>query len=107
MSAVPTLRLGCNMLNLVVRADSKGNPRPSIESEAFPDQRDRRRMLFVLSGSLCAVWLVGLVVRFSMGGLTHILLGVALVLFFAGVAQGQPGGASGRVGAKRRVRPGV
>lgn len=46
-------------------------------------------MLMTLAFILIALWLIGLVSSYTMGGLIHVLLVVAIVVFLVRVIQGR------------------
>ncbi len=46
-------------------------------------------MLMTLALILIALWLLGLVTSYTMGGLIHILLVIAIVVFLVRVVQGR------------------
>jgi hypothetical protein len=46
-------------------------------------------MLFTLAILLCVLWALGLLTSYTMGGLIHILLVVAVVVLLVGVIQGR------------------
>jgi hypothetical protein len=46
-------------------------------------------MLWTLAVILLVLWLLGLVTSYTMGGLIHILLVVALVVLVIGIIQGR------------------
>jgi hypothetical protein len=48
-------------------------------------------MLWTIAVVLLVLWLVGLVSSYTMGGLIHVLLVVALVVVVIGVLQGRRG----------------
>ena len=49
-------------------------------------------MLWTIAVVLLVLWLVGLVSSYTMGGLIHVLLVIALVVLVLGVIQGRRGG---------------
>ncbi|MGO9842666.1 MAG: lmo0937 family membrane protein [Candidatus Acidiferrales bacterium] len=46
-------------------------------------------MLWTIFIVLCVLWLLGMVTSYTMGGLIHILLVVALVIFVINLFQGR------------------
>jgi len=46
-------------------------------------------MLWTLLVVLCVLWLLGMVTSYTLGGLIHLLLVVALVLFLINMVQGR------------------
>jgi len=46
-------------------------------------------MLWTIFVVLCVLWLLGMVTSYTMGGLIHVLLVVALVLFVFNLIQGR------------------
>lgn len=46
-------------------------------------------MLFTLAVTLLVLWLLGVVGTYTIGGLVHLLLVVALVLFVVGLLSGR------------------
>jgi hypothetical protein len=46
-------------------------------------------MLWTIFVVLCALWLLGMVTSYTMGGLIHILLVVALAIFVINLIQGR------------------
>jgi hypothetical protein len=48
-------------------------------------------MLLTIAVVLLVLWLVGLVSSYTMGGLIHVLLVIALVMLVLGVLQGRRG----------------
>ncbi len=75
------------MANVVIREDGAGVLRSTTESEAFPDGSERRKILFALSVLVFVGWLISAALPFSMSGLNHLLLGVAVVLGLMGLSQ--------------------
>ena len=51
--------------------------------------RLERAMLWTIVVVLCVLWLLGIVTSYTMGGLIHVLLVVALVLFVFNLIQGR------------------
>ena len=47
-------------------------------------------MLFTIAIILCVLWALGLLTSFTMGGLIHILLVLALVVVVVRLLQGRP-----------------
>jgi hypothetical protein len=48
-------------------------------------------MLFTLAIILLVLWLLGLVTSYTLGGLLHILLVIAIIMFLVGILQGRRG----------------
>jgi len=48
-------------------------------------------MLWTICVVLMVLWLLGLVTSYTMGGLIHILLAIAIIVFLVGVIQGRRG----------------
>lgn len=46
-------------------------------------------MLFTLAVVLLVLWLLGLVSSYTLGGVLHLLLVLAIVLFIVGLVQGR------------------
>lgn len=46
-------------------------------------------MLWTIFVALCVLWLLGMVTSYTMGGLIHVLLVVALILFVFNLIQGR------------------
>lgn len=46
-------------------------------------------MLFTIAVVLLILWLVGLVTSYTLGGILHILLVLAIILFIVGLVQGR------------------
>jgi len=46
-------------------------------------------MLWTIVVVLCALWLLGMVTSYTMGGLIHVLLVVALIAFVINLVQGR------------------
>jgi len=46
-------------------------------------------MLFTIAAVILVLWLLGLITSYTLGGVLHILLVVALVLFIVGIVQGR------------------
>ena len=46
-------------------------------------------MLYTIAVVLLVLWLLGLITSYTLGGVLHILLVVALVMFVLGLAQGR------------------
>jgi uncharacterized membrane protein YtjA (UPF0391 family) len=46
-------------------------------------------MLWTIFVVLCVLWLLGMVTTYTMGGLIHVLLVVALILFVFNLIQGR------------------
>jgi uncharacterized protein DUF5670 len=46
-------------------------------------------MLFTIAVILLVLWLLGLITSYTLGGVLHILLVVALVLFVLGLVRGR------------------
>ena len=46
-------------------------------------------MLFVLAAILLIAWLLGIVGTYTIGGIVHVLLVIALVLFVVGLLSGR------------------
>jgi hypothetical protein len=46
-------------------------------------------MLWTICVVLLVLWALGLVTSYTMGGLIHILLGIAVIMFLIGVIQGR------------------
>ena len=66
--------------------------RQDVERSVIPERRSEREqiMLFTLAIILCLLWALGLLTSFTMGGLIHILLVVALVVVVVRLLQGRP-----------------
>ena len=47
-------------------------------------------MLYTIATVLLILWLLGLVTSYTLGGVLHILLVVAIVLFILGLVRGRP-----------------
>jgi Family of unknown function (DUF5670) len=52
-------------------------------------QKERTTMLYTLAILLCLLWVLGLVSSYTMGGLIHILLVVAVVMVLVRIIQGR------------------
>lgn len=52
-------------------------------------QKERKKMLWTLAVILLVLWVLGLVSSYTMGGLLHVLLVVALVVVVIQVIQGR------------------
>jgi len=48
-------------------------------------------MLFTLAIILLVLWLLGLVTSYTLGGVLHILLVLAIIMFLVGIIQGRRG----------------
>jgi hypothetical protein len=48
-------------------------------------------MLWTIFVVLCVLWLLGMVTSYTMGGLIHVLLVVALAIFVINLIQGRRG----------------
>jgi Family of unknown function (DUF5670) len=48
-------------------------------------------MLWTIAVILIVLWLLGLVSSYTLGGLIHVLLVIAIVVFLVGVIQGRRG----------------
>jgi Family of unknown function (DUF5670) len=48
-------------------------------------------MLWTIIVVLCVLWLLGMVTSYTMGGLIHVLLVVALIAFVINLVQGRRG----------------
>ena len=61
------------------------------DSSADTESRQQRRknMLFTIAVVLLILWLVGLVTSYTLGGILHILLVLAIILFIVGLVQGR------------------
>ncbi len=46
-------------------------------------------MLWTIFVVLCVLWLLGMVTSYTMGGLIHLLLVVALIIFIVNLFQGR------------------
>jgi hypothetical protein len=46
-------------------------------------------MLWTICVVLMVLWLLGMVTAYTMGGLIHILLGIAVLVFLVGIFQGR------------------
>jgi len=46
-------------------------------------------MLWTIAVILIVLWLLGLVSSYTMGGFIHILLVIAIIVFFVGIIQGR------------------
>lgn len=46
-------------------------------------------MLYTLAVVLLVLWLLGLVTSYTLGGVLHILLVIALIMFVVGLLQGR------------------
>lgn len=46
-------------------------------------------MLWIIATVLIALWLLGLVTSYTMGGFIHVLLVVAIIVFLVNVIQGR------------------
>lgn len=46
-------------------------------------------MLWIIATVLIALWLLGLVTSYTMGGFIHVLLVVAVIVFLVNVIQGR------------------
>ena len=46
-------------------------------------------MLYTLAVVLLVLWLLGLVTSYTLGGVLHVLLVVAIILFVVGLLQGR------------------
>jgi hypothetical protein len=46
-------------------------------------------MLWTICVVLLVLWALGLVTSYTMGGLIHILLGIAVIMFLIGIIQGR------------------
>jgi hypothetical protein len=55
----------------------------------LPAGKRRKKMLITLAVILVALWLLGLVSSYTMGGFIHILLVIALVVIVLQVVQGR------------------
>ena len=47
-------------------------------------------MLYTIAIVLLILWLLGLVTSYTLGGVLHILLVIAIVLFILGLVRGRP-----------------
>ena len=47
-------------------------------------------MLYTIAVVLLILWLLGLVTSYTLGGVLHILLVVAIVMFILGLVRGRP-----------------
>ena len=59
-------------------------------SSADTDSKQQRKnMLFTLAVILLVLWLLGLVSSYTLGGVLHLLLVLAIILFIVGLVQGR------------------
>ncbi len=49
-------------------------------------------MLYTIAIVLLILWLLGLVTSYTLGGVLHILLVVAIIMFILGMVRGRPVG---------------
>ncbi len=47
-------------------------------------------MLYTIAVLLLILWLLGLITSYTLGGVLHILLVVAIVMFILGMVRGRP-----------------
>jgi Family of unknown function (DUF5670) len=53
--------------------------------------KEENQMLWTIAVILIVLWLLGLVSSYTLGGLIHVLLVIAIVVFLVGVIQGRRG----------------
>ena len=46
-------------------------------------------MLYTIAAVLIALWLVGLLTSYTMGGFIHVLLAIAVIVFLVRIIQGR------------------
>ena len=53
------------------------------------EETEGKVMLYTLAVVLLVLWLLGLVTSYTLGGVLHILLVIALIMFVVGLLQGR------------------
>ena len=58
--------------------------------EVDSTQKPKDIMLYTIAIVLLILWLLGLVTSYTLGGVLHILLVVAIIMFILGMVRGRP-----------------
>lgn len=65
------------------RADLKGT------ASVCPSPMENRQMLMTIALVLIVLWVLGMITSYTMGGIIHVLLVVAVIVFLVQVIQGR------------------
>lgn len=76
-------------LNIGYLGKKKRLPRRGTSAVAAAFLRDWNNMLWTIFVVLCVLWLLGMVTSYTMGGLIHLLLVIALIIFIVNLFQGR------------------
>jgi hypothetical protein len=82
-------RHDCSAYSLsIIKLPRSRLPRPSA-ADTHECEEDKMDLLITLAVILLILWLLGLVTSFTLGGLVHILLVLALVVVLIRIIQGR------------------
>jgi hypothetical protein len=68
-----------------VRGDARGAPAGSGANA----KRKENRLLWTIAAVLVVLWLLGLVTSYTLGGVIHVLLVIAIILILVNIIQGR------------------